>query len=49
MDWAAGAGHLPIVEWLHNNRTEGRSYRALEWARAHGHTNIVEWLQKNTN
>ena len=24
MDWAAENGHLNVVEWLHNNRTEGQ-------------------------
>mmetsp|Transcript_34557 Transcript_34557/g.45682 ORF Transcript_34557/g.45682 Transcript_34557/m.45682 type:complete len:175 (-) Transcript_34557:152-676(-) len=47
MDKAAKQGHLQVVEWLHNNRTEGCSTGAMDWAASNGHLHMVEWLQRN--
>lgn len=37
MDWAAGEGHLEIVEWIHGNRKEGGSYFAMDLASKYEH------------
>lgn len=47
MDLAAKRGHLDIVEWLHNNRTEGCTTYAVDLAAMNGHTRVVKWLLDN--
>ena len=47
MNGAAGNGHLEIVVWLHNNRTEGCTKHAMDMAALNGHLEIVKWFQKN--
>lgn len=47
MDLAAKNGHLEVVKWLHENRTEGCSIDALERAAENGHLEIVKWLCEN--
>ena len=47
MDWAALNGHLPMVQWLHQNRTEGCTTDAMDWAAMEGHLHVVQWLHEN--
>jgi hypothetical protein len=47
MDWAAENGHLQVVEWLHENRTEGCTTNAMDSATHNGHLHVVEWLHEN--
>jgi hypothetical protein len=46
MDSAAKYGHLEVVKWLYENRTEGKPAHALERARYNGCTNVVEYLSR---
>ncbi|CAM9971297.1 unnamed protein product [Ectocarpus sp. 4 AP-2014] len=41
MDKAAEEGHLHVVEWLHNNRTEGGTTTAMDCAAAAGHLEVA--------
>ncbi|KAI8923768.1 hypothetical protein BC831DRAFT_469530 [Entophlyctis helioformis] len=47
MDGAAHFGRLHIVQWLHANRTEGCTTRALDWAAEKGHLHVIQWLLAN--
>jgi hypothetical protein len=47
MDWAAETGHLDIVKWLHINRTEGCTFKAIVNAANNGHLDVVQWLHEN--
>ncbi|RLN53193.1 hypothetical protein BBJ28_00025745, partial [Nothophytophthora sp. Chile5] len=47
MDAAASGGHLSVVQWLHENRTEGCSTAAMDRAAAQGHIEVVQWLHAN--
>jgi len=47
MDHSAGLGHIDIVEYLHQNRTEGCTVEAMNLAAKNGHLNVVEWLHYN--
>lgn len=47
MDAAALRGHLKVVKWLHENRSEGCSVHAMDSAAASGHLNVVQWLHEN--
>jgi len=47
MEWAAGRGHLRVVQWLHKNRTEGCTYWAMDWAAGNGYLDVVQWLHEN--
>ena len=47
IDIAARYGHLDIVIWLHNNRTEGCSIFAMNKAAENGHLDVVEFLHNN--
>ena len=44
---AAKYGHLDVVKWLHENRTEGCSVAAMDWAAKNGHLEVVKWLHVN--
>ncbi|OQR99245.1 hypothetical protein THRCLA_06572, partial [Thraustotheca clavata] len=44
MALAAGAGHLNVVIFLNENRTEGCSTHAIDFAAAHGHLEIIKYL-----
>ena len=44
MDYAAKHGHLNIIKWLHENRTEGCTSYAIESAARNGYLDIVKWL-----
>jgi hypothetical protein len=45
MDFAAKYGELEIVEFLHNNRTEGYTANAIESAYWRDHFEVVEFLK----
>ncbi|GMF80442.1 unnamed protein product [Phytophthora fragariaefolia] len=47
MDIAAGEGHLEVVKWLHNNRSEGCTFQAIDRAASNGHLEVVQWLHSN--
>ena len=47
MGWAASNGHLEIVRWLSENRTEGCTRYAMSRAAENGHLEIVKWLHEN--
>ncbi|EGG22292.1 hypothetical protein DFA_04410 [Cavenderia fasciculata] len=36
-----------VVEFLHFNRTEGASTKAMDWASEYGHLDIVKFLYKH--
>ncbi|CAN0277170.1 unnamed protein product, partial [Discosporangium mesarthrocarpum] len=44
MDSAAGNGHLEVVKWLHQNRSEGCSWQAMDEAATNGHLDVVSFL-----
>ncbi|OWY90660.1 LOW QUALITY PROTEIN: hypothetical protein PHMEG_00041122 [Phytophthora megakarya] len=44
MDEAATHGFLDVVKWLHINRTEGCTVRAMNGAAENGHLKVVQWL-----
>ncbi|KAL3657617.1 hypothetical protein V7S43_017421 [Phytophthora oleae] len=46
MDAAALRGHLEVVQWLHENRSEGCSVHAMDSAAAGGHLDVVKWLHE---
>ena len=47
MDDAAKNGHLEVIIWLHENRTEGCTSNAMVYAAGNGHFEIVKWLFQN--
>ncbi|KDO31753.1 hypothetical protein SPRG_03673 [Saprolegnia parasitica CBS 223.65] len=47
MDWAASAGHLHVVQYLHQHRREGATTDALDNAAKHGHLAVVEFLDRH--
>ncbi len=47
MNEAADNGHLEIVIWLHENRTEGCTTWAMDYAAKNGHLEIVNFLKEN--
>ncbi|GMF23561.1 unnamed protein product [Phytophthora lilii] len=47
MDTAAEHGHLPVMKWLHANRSEGCTYRAMNYAAASGCLDMVRWIHGN--
>ena len=44
---AAMQGHLHIVKWLHENRKEDCTVKAIDWAAKNGHLEVVKWLHHN--
>lgn len=48
MDQAAGGGHLDIVKWLHEKRTEGCTKSAMNYAAQNGHLTIVNGYMKTS-
>ncbi|RLN86518.1 hypothetical protein BBJ28_00011902 [Nothophytophthora sp. Chile5] len=44
IDRAASNGHLGVIKWLDQNRSEGYSHKALPLAVCGGHTEVVKWL-----
>ncbi|KAL3666189.1 hypothetical protein V7S43_008977 [Phytophthora oleae] len=49
LDTAAEHGHLPVMQWLHANRREGCTYRAMNYAAASGRLDMVQWIHENRN
>ncbi|EGG16780.1 hypothetical protein DFA_07758 [Cavenderia fasciculata] len=49
MDNAAKVGNLSIIQWLHQNRSEGCSEKGIDWASENGHFECVKYLVENTN
>ena len=47
MNLAARNGHLEVVKWLHQNRTEGCTTDAMDHAASNGHLDVVKWLHQN--
>jgi hypothetical protein len=47
MDSAAGHGHLEVVQWLHENRKEGCTTKAMDCAAGNVHLEVVQWLHEN--
>lgn len=47
MDEADGKGRLEVVKWLHENRKEGCTAKAMEAAVANGHLEVVKYLCEN--
>ncbi|GMF40850.1 unnamed protein product [Phytophthora fragariaefolia] len=46
MDGAAARGRLDIMQWLHDNRSEGCSTEACMAAAANGSLKVVKWLHE---
>jgi hypothetical protein len=44
MNFASEKGHLHIVEWLHENRNEGCTTKAMDKAALNGHYDIIVFL-----
>ncbi|KAI3657255.1 hypothetical protein MP638_006240 [Amoeboaphelidium occidentale] len=44
IDRAAADGHLAVVEWLHQHRTEGCTTNAMDEAAQRGHVDIANYL-----
>ncbi|EGG19712.1 hypothetical protein DFA_00290 [Cavenderia fasciculata] len=47
MDWAAHYGHIDVVKYLNEHRTEGATTRAMDWAASSGHFEIVKYLHEH--
>jgi hypothetical protein len=47
MDYAAEKGHLGVVKWLYENRTEGCSAAVIDDATENGHLEVVKYLKEN--
>ena len=47
MDLAAANGHLDLVQWLHENRSEGCSTAALNGAAKNCFIDVVKWMVVN--
>ena len=47
MDSAARDGHIEVVQWLHENRSEGCTTYAMDLAASNGHLEVVKWLHEN--
>lgn len=45
--FAARNGHLQVVQWLHSNRQEGCTTRAVDDAAKNGFLDVVKWLLEN--
>ncbi|KDO32625.1 hypothetical protein SPRG_02326 [Saprolegnia parasitica CBS 223.65] len=46
MDWAAANGHLDVVTFLHEKRSEGCTTKAMNRAAANGHLDVVTFLHE---
>jgi len=46
-NWAAKNGHLEVVKWLHENRKEGSTTKAMDFAAEYGHLEILKFLHEN--
>ena len=46
---AIETGNIFLVKWLHENRIEGCTTRAMDWSDMKGHLLIVKFLNENLN
>ncbi len=44
---AGNASPKDSLKWLHENRTEGCTTRAMDWAADKGHLDVMIWLHEN--
>jgi hypothetical protein len=44
MNRASENGHLKVVEFLHYNRTEGCTTKAMDYASKNGHLKVIEFF-----
>jgi len=44
IDEAAANGHLDVVKWLHVNRFDAGTFRAMNHAAKGGFLDVVQWL-----
>jgi len=44
MNFTAEHGHLEVVKWLHYNREDGCTHRAMDGAAVGGYLELVKWL-----
>lgn len=49
MNYAAQYGHLDVVKFLHEHRTEGCTVNAMTYAATEGHLEIVKFLHEHRN
>lgn len=47
MDTAAARGYLEMVQWLHENRSEGCTRKAMAVAACEGYLEMIQWLHDN--
>lgn len=47
MELAAEAGHLKVVQYLHQHRHEGCTVETMNMAAQNGHLCVVQWLHSN--
>jgi hypothetical protein len=47
MNYAASNGHLQVVKWLHEYRTEGCTAKAMDLAARNGYLEVIKWLHEN--
>ena len=47
MDYASQMGHIDIIKFLHENRTEGCTEASFVWALQHNHIVVLEFLYEN--
>ena len=46
-NYAAMNGHLEVVKWLHEFRSEGCTKDAINLAACNGHLEVMKWLHEN--
>ncbi|OWZ15766.1 hypothetical protein PHMEG_00010527 [Phytophthora megakarya] len=46
MDGVVENGHLTIVKWLRENRSEGCTKAVIDKAARNGHLTVVKWLHE---
>lgn len=47
MDLASSLGHLHLVQWLHENRSEGCTTNAMDCAAYNGHLDVIKFLHSH--
>ena len=46
-DWASETGNLQFIRWLHTDKSEGPTTKAMDYAATNGHLNVVKFLHIN--